>query len=157
MEMDRYSDGRLPFADYSSLKTTDGTTTQRIAGQATNYGYTEWKGLAARFQEITGYYQVNSRSVLVVEFWNHCLRLVEHLTGQPQAYSGRCTKSGYIDDDGSEALFSFPTCIIADNQNHENLIITDRNNKAVRHVNIKTGSHIYILQIQPENIPVWDY
>lgn len=131
MEMDQYTQGNIVFSDESALKTTNGDFTKNIVGQSTKEGYREGVGEAARFRRITGFYQTTSRTVVIADFYNHCLRLADRFTGQTQAFSGTCTKSGYAD--GSQALFYYPWSVIPDIKNQDKLIV------GLRHVDVKTG------------------
>ena len=136
MEMDRHEDGNILFSDRSSLKTTDSNETKTIVGRATKHAYREGAGEAARFSGITGFYQINSRTVVVVDQSNHCLRHIDRPTAQTQPFSGTCTKSGYAD--GAQALFYSPHSIIPDSRDQDKLLVTDNGNNAVRHVDINT-------------------
>lgn len=137
MAMDQYMDGNLLFSDGASLKTTNGVATEIIAGQAAEKGYVEGSGEAARFSVITGFHQINSDKVAVVDNGNHCLRVVHRLNGQSEPWTGSCTEAGCRD--GSDPLFSRPACMIADNQDNSKLLVTEMDNKAVRHVDSTTG------------------
>lgn len=136
MEMDRLIDGNIIFSDGYALKTADSKQTQTIAGQATENGCRDGVGAAVRFSEITGFYQTSSTAVAVVDFNNHCVRLVDRPTGQTQSFAGACTEYGYAD--GSQALFDNPWSVIPDAKNQDKLLITDRNNKALRHIDLHT-------------------
>lgn len=136
MEMDEYIDGSILFSDPVSLTTTDGNTSQIVAGGLLGRAYREGVGKAATFYGISGFHQVSSRKVIVADMSNHCLRLVDRLTGQTSPFSGSCTKGGYAD--GSQGLFNRPYSIISDNGSQGKLLVTDHNNRAVRQVDINT-------------------
>lgn len=136
MDLDQYIDGNVLFSDTNALKTGGSRATQTIAGQAKEKGYREGVGVAARFGQLSGFYQINNRKVIVADFYNHCLRQVDRRTGQTMLFAGTCTKAGYAD--GTSALFQHPMSIIPDNQNKGKMLVTDRSNKVVRHVDITT-------------------
>lgn len=151
MEMDRYKDGNILFSDSSPLKSTDSKITQTVAGRAGGYNYREGIGEAATFRTITGFYQISSSKVIVLDYSNHCLRLVDHIAGGTQTFSGTCTKSGFAD--GSQALFDYPYSIIPGKKNPYKLLITDRTNKAVRHVDVNTGAVTIFFKDETLNDP----
>lgn len=133
--MDQYEDGNILLSDLHSLKTTSGRRLDSIAGKALAHGYSEGKGQAARFKDITGFTQINSTAVIVVDSGNHCLRLVNRVTGDTKMYLGRCTQYGY--SNGRNALLDQPRAIISDCKDRKTLLVTDSNNQAVRHIDIE--------------------
>lgn len=139
MDRDQYIEGNLLFSDLHSLKTTDGRTTQIIAGDdLINGGYREASGRKARFRYITAFCQISKTTVVVNDNGNHCLRLIDRPSGQTRTLSGSCTRAGY--KDGINALYEWPRSVIIDNQDKGKMLATDEKNKAVRHVDISTGA-----------------
>lgn len=138
IETDRHIDGNILYSDRHKLQTTNGKVTQTVAGgNPTKYlEYREGVGETARFRRITGFYQVPGRKNVLVDFDNHCLRLVDRTTQQTQTFVGTCTVRGYAD--GKHALFNYPWSVIPDIKNGDKLLVTDRHNRAVRHVDIKS-------------------
>ena len=73
LERDKFVRGNIIFADYSALKTTDGTDTYNIAGIATQQGYVEDVGTVARFKFIHSFLQISTNLVLITDNRNHCV------------------------------------------------------------------------------------
>lgn len=135
MEVDEYIEGNILFSDGSALKTTDGTETKTIAGQAIQGGYREGLGTTARFKDVSGFHQISSSKVILADNANRCIRLVDRRTRHTQTFFGSCAKAGYPDV-GPLALLNQPFGIIPDNQDQHMLLVTDIYNKAILHLNI---------------------
>ena len=80
MELDRYRPGFLLYADLKALMTGDGTTTHLIAGHSTQGGYREGVGAEARFSYMRGFTQISEKLVVVTDYVNHCMRLIDRTT-----------------------------------------------------------------------------
>lgn len=140
MEIDLYTPGNVLFSEQSALETASSKKTSVVAGSVRSYEYAEGVGGEAKFNHIKGFHQTSRGIVVVADHFNNCLRVVNRRTGQTQPFSGTCTKSGSGDGTQKKARFNGPWGIIPDNQNVDMLLVTDWTNKAVRHVNINTGS-----------------
>ena len=138
MEFDSYKPGNIIYTDQNSLKTTDGVTTAIIAGHPTQSGYKDAEGENSMFQRITGFIGITVKILIVVDRNNYCLRRINRDTGLTTTFSGVCTSPGYRD--GTQAKFSLPTSIIRDNQNRNQLLVTDDYNDAIRTVAVSDGS-----------------
>ena len=123
MEADLYIPGNVIYTDAFSIKTSNSTESQIIAGDTTQYGYQEGTGSAARFESIWGCTQISSTRLVVSDTDNHCLRLIDRVSGRTSQFAGQCTKRGY--QDGSPALFGDPQSIIKDVKEPEQLIVAD--------------------------------
>mgnify|MGYP001803580349 CR=1 FL=1 len=89
MEFDRYRPGYLVYTDKHALMTSDGTTTHPIAGSPTQEGYREGVGAEARFNYISGFTQISEKHVVVADYNNHCLRLIDRTTHNTSVFSGQ--------------------------------------------------------------------
>ena len=103
MESDLYIPGNVIYTGLHSIKRSNGTGSQIIAGSRTQFGYKEGTGTAAVFNNIYGFTQISSTQIIVSELMNKCLRLVDRVSGKTSQFAGQCTKQGY--QDGSPALF----------------------------------------------------
>lgn len=137
MELDQFIPGNILFADGNSIKTTDGTHTDIVVGSSQTSGYIEGIEAKARFNMITGFSQVTNSAVVVADYKNHCLRLVNRKSYKTSVYAGKCTEAGY--KDGDSALFYRPASIIVDMMRQlQTLIVCDRYNNALRLVDVVT-------------------
>ena len=124
------------YTDFHSLKTSDGTTTNVIAGETR--GYREGVGAKAKFKSVTGFVQLSGTRLVVVDSHNHCLRMVERPSGQTSPLHGQCQNSGYAD--GNPGLFHYPNFIAVDKiSNNNQLLVTDIFNDAIRTVDMIFG------------------
>lgn len=135
IELDLFVRDSLLFADGHVLKTSDGSTPHVIAG-STAEGYVEGHGSYACFNRITGFIQLNSSTVVAVDSFNHCLRLVDRVTNSTQQFLGNCTNADYRD--GEFPLFNQPWGIFQDRMDPEWFLVTDKNNNALRNVSAIT-------------------
>ena len=113
IEEDKYRPGFVLFSQGHALKTSDGVTTQVIAGspaQFGSYGYREGKGTSARFYLINGFYQITPSLVIVVDNGNCCLRQVDRRTNMTSTYIGACGRDhcAYQDGRGTSVKFRYP-------------------------------------------------
>ena len=138
MELDLYQPGNIIYTDKYSLKTTDGVTAAIIAGHPTQGGYKDANGENARFQSITGFIGITAKILIAVDCYNDCLRRIRRDTGLTTTFSGVCTSYGY--QDGKQVKFKYPYSIIRDNQNRNQLLVTDWYNNAIRTVAVSDGS-----------------
>ena len=145
IEPDQYVPGNILFSDAHSLKTTDGTTTSLIAGSSSS-GYSTSSGSSARFRDITGFHQVTSTRVFLVDTGNHCMRMLDRTSNASYvSLAGRCCSASYADGT-SGARFYYPRSAIADEKASGRLLVTDRHHHAIRHVNTgpSSGNYHYV-------------
>ena len=76
----------------------------------------------------------NSSEVVVTDYGQHCLKLIDHITLRVSLYTGYCGSAGYVTGT-SAARFHYAYSIISDIKRPGMLIVTDWGNDAVRHVN----------------------
>ena len=139
IEPDLFIQGNILYIDNCALKTTDGVTSTTIAGHSTTCYHHFAVGLLARFQELHGFRQISPSEVVVADYNQHCLKLIDRITLQVSRYAGYCGSSGYVTGT-SGARFSHPHTIISDIKRPGMLLVTDSNNDAVRHVNTLSSS-----------------
>ena len=135
MEADRYIPGSVMYTDNYSLKTSNGSGSEIIAGNTTERGYKEDAGSDARFTGIRGFTQISRTRVVVSDSWNYCLRLVNRANGMTSQFAGQCTKYG-----GYTGGFTFPQSIIRDVKKTRQLIVCESNAKVIRTVDIRNGT-----------------
>ena len=133
IKADLFMPGNVLYTYGNSLKTTDYKTIQSIVGVPAERGYKESTGDAVRFGFITGFHQHGKNKVIMIDNGNHCVRVVDRSTRKSTAFAGLCSTEGWRD--GTKARFNSPTNIISDVMSPGQLLITDRNNKAIRHLN----------------------
>ena len=136
MEFDRLKPGWIIYTDLYALKTSDGTSTQTIAGDTTEYGYREGVASQARFSDIGGFAQLTENSVVVVDRGYHCLRHISRVSSFTSRFSGYCMRPGY--ENGKPGYFKRPTSVAIDRMDNNQLLVTDHHNNAVRTVTIDT-------------------
>lgn len=146
MEVD-LSTGEILFTDDNALRITVGNTTMTLVGVPTSPGYRNDIGRRARFNEITGFAQINHTSVIVSDSFNHCLRIVDRQSHSAEIFAGVCTKNG--NQDGLNALFNFPYAVLLDAES-ELLYVTSSGNNALCSVNIDTR---YVTTLVSNNLP----
>lgn len=123
IEPDKFLPGNLLVTVGYGMETTNSTRSIRVAGSAYVPGYTEGYGAGANFALITGFIQLTSDYVLVVDHGNHCLRLVNRRSTQTSAYLGECQRSGH--QDGMKPLFNQPWGVVLDIKNKNRMIVTE--------------------------------
>ena len=106
MELDRYRQGFIVYTDASALMIGDGTTTHLIAGNSVQRGYKEGVGAEARFYNIKGFAQISEKLIVVVDWGNHCMRLIDRTSDNTSLFSGQCKSRGY--QDGRPGQFNSP-------------------------------------------------
>ena len=134
---DRHITGNIIYGDTLppiALKSTDGRSHQLIAGNESDRGYVEGVGHAAQFGAIYSCLHLSKTSLLVVDFSNHCLRLINRLSQQTMPFIGNCTKRGFRD--GIDPLFKGPWKVILDLMNNDRLLLLDKYNHALRAINM---------------------
>ena len=128
--------GSFSFSDLRMMKTTDGNTTETIVGTASP-GYQEGIGSAVRFYEITGFTQIGTTNVAIVDFGNHCLRTLNRKTQTTYRLAGVCATYGNVN--GRSGRFNYPWGVVLDPRDLTKLFVTDYYNNALRSVHVNTG------------------
>jgi len=128
------SGGNLYVADYgnSSIRLiTSAGLVSTIAGQPGNYGHTDGTGFGAQFYGPQGITVDGFGNVFVADSYNNIIRKIQNFSGQwiVTTIAGTLS-SGTNDASGTNAGFSFPFGIAADQMGH--LFVTDQNNSTVR-------------------------
>lgn len=132
MELDLYRPGNIVYIDGNALMTSNGTTTDNIAGSIGSPTYQEGVGGSARFYSPRGFAQISKTDVIVADYNNYCLRHVDRTTRATAKYAGQCRNSGY--EDGTPGEFYYPIAVMQDLKNSNQLLVADPTNRAVRSV-----------------------
>lgn len=135
MEIDLYRKGNILYTDFQAVQTSDGFKTQLIAGDIARRGYKEGIGKYALFSTVTGFIQLSANHVVVADSGNHCMRMLDRLTGLTSTFSGKCKTAG--SNDGQYGRLSMPSCVGRDNRDSSQLLVT--NYQSIRTVNAMTG------------------
>ena len=130
--------GNLLLADQHSLKAVniENRNVLSVAGVALEDGYAEGVGQNARFNIIAGFIQLSPSKIIVLDTRNHCVRSVDRKTQATNVIAGVCTSEGYAENNAT--LFRSPRTIILDVKKPRQLIVTDRGNRALRTIDVKT-------------------
>lgn len=146
--------GNIALADGYSLKTTNGTTTNVIAGSATEKaesGNYNGFGSSARFNMITSFVQLNASAIIVVDSEYNCLRMVDRQTQGVSDYAGLCAQAqdAIVDGNFAVARFSKPFSLLKyDYENYTILIVSDQLNFVLRSLNVQTRTVTTISSLQ---------
>ena len=127
LQKDLYIPGNILFSDRYAIKTTDGSSTSRIAGSATQNGHVQGVGSQARFSFIPSFLQLSTNQVLIADLNNHCLRSLNRATNQTDQYAGNCTHEG--NQNGINALLNKPRSLINDVKNPGHVLISEYRGK----------------------------
>ena len=82
MEFDEFIPGNILYTDRFSMKTTDGVSTQLVAGNPATGGFRDGKGLFARFRTIRGFTQISKTVVVLTDYDSSCLRQIDRERGR---------------------------------------------------------------------------
>ena len=96
IESDLFIKGNILYIDYCALKTTDGVTSTTIAGHSTTCYHHFAVGLLVRFDNLWGFRQISPSKVVVADYSQHCLKLIDCTTLQVSRYAGYCGIVGYV-------------------------------------------------------------
>ena len=80
MEADLKHHGNILFLDSSALKTTNGISVNTLAGNSLERRYHKRAAIDARFRLITGFAQLSSDIVVIVDHFSNCLRRFDRQT-----------------------------------------------------------------------------
>ena len=97
-------------------------------------------GENARFTSITGFCQLTSQTLVVVDHYSHCLRLVDRVSRKTSPFAGDCGNktAGYLDGPALEAKFNFPHTVVVNVKDPTTLFLSDMRNNAIRKINALT-------------------
>lgn len=112
----------LMYAEHRYLGTAFGNQTSIIVGSPEEGGYWEGEGISARFRYITSFTQLNATTVVVVDSWSHCLRLVDKTTSETTPFLGKCGKPGSPEQ--FPPGFYYPRNVLYDTKSNS-LIVTE--------------------------------
>ena len=153
MEIDESDTNNLLLSTWYQLLTynTRENKLTSIAGNssATRGGYRDGVGEEALFYRITGFSQINTRTVVVVDRLNFCLRHIDRYTGRVSNYAGVCESGGNEDGAAYQAKFHNPQSVYVNKNDNTNLIVTDIYNKALREVSTITQRVITLMSVEP--------
>jgi len=143
MEEDEYIPGNILFTDLHSLRTTDGISVSTIAGSPKSRGYNNSSGTSARFNGLYGFYQKNSTHVIVADYGNACLRMIDRTTGQISQFAGTCQTPGHRNGQVGYAYLTSPRRILLDKTSPTTLIVSQSQASSsyayLRSIDINTG------------------
>ena len=124
MEYDLYrSDGSILFIDKTKLQNIDKKKTTVVA---------------SGFSYVSGFKQLNSSHVAVVDRNSHCIKMVNREDNSNIVFAGICGTSEF--EDGASAMFNYPSRIELDKRNLDHLLVTDFSNNALRSVDVTSGN-----------------
>jgi len=121
---DKYIPGNILFTDKYSLRTTDGISVSTIAGSPTSSGYSTGTGTSGRFDYLFGFYQKNKTHVIVADYYNACLRMIDRTNGHISLFAGTCRSSGYRNGRVGYAYLIRPFHMLLDKTNPTTLIVS---------------------------------
>ena len=118
IEFDQFrNDGSLLIAeDTQLLNIADGKVTEIVA---------------SGFQDISDFRQLNTSSVVVVEYLGSCLKVFDRVDKSAKVFAGLCGSFGFAD-----GLLFLPNNLEFDEKNPERLLITENGNNALRSVDV---------------------
>lgn len=96
MQTDNFLPDHVLYSDGCALKTLSIKFREghNIAGNATDCGYAEGVGKDAKFDIIPSFTQLNSTHVLLADYGNHCIRMVDRRLNLTTTFVGECNNSG---------------------------------------------------------------
>lgn len=107
-------------------------------GSTTQYGHANGVGTKVRFDHLYGFHQIGTATILAIDQENNCIRELGRIQNRVHASIGLCSKTrGFKDGYPTQARFSSPAEIIADNQAPHQFLITDPGNSAIRSLNLQ--------------------
>ncbi|KAF6033450.1 hypothetical protein EB796_008239 [Bugula neritina] len=143
MKKDEYIPGNILFTDMHSLRTTNGISVSTIAGSPTSSGYSTSAGTSGRFNHLYGFYQKNRTHVIVADFGNACLRMVDRTNGHISQFAGTCRSAGHRNGQVGYAQLYYPYQMLLDKTNQTTLILSQYRRSSshayLRSIDINTG------------------
>jgi len=144
MEEDEYIPGNILFTDLHSLRTTNGFSISTIAGSPTTSGYSTSSGTSGRFNCLYGFYQKNRTHVIVADYGNACLRMIDRTNGNISQFAGTCQSAGHRDGRVGYAYFYNPRQMLLDKTSPTTLIVSQHRSSSsyayLRSIDINTGT-----------------
>jgi len=144
MEKDEYIPGNVVFIDGYSLRTTNGISVSTIAGSPTSSGYSTSSGTSGRFNYLFGFYQKNRIHVIVADYYNSCLRMIDRTNGYNSQFAGTCRSSGYRNGRVGYAYLYYPYQMLLDKTSRTTLILSQSRASSsyayLRSIDINTGN-----------------
>lgn len=144
MEPDKYIEGNMLYNTHTALKSTDGTSTSVIAG-GLKMAYEEGRGEDAKFTFMNRFLQVNSVCVIVIDSFNHVLRLINRNTRETHLIAGTPKKEYNPSSKENHQLLNYPIDIVDDRWDGNGYFITDLLGYRVRHFNNSTNKLTTVL------------
>lgn len=140
MKPDRYkNNGNILLATSKGLLTTDGTTTSTLVPFQTH-----------------GFAQINATHVAVVDYFKHCIKVLNRETNETRPAAGTCgSYGGYSEGKVGVGKLRYPMDVQVDLRNPGSLLIADSGNSALRSVNLLTGELTTVIRgglIQPRRL-----
>jgi len=143
MEKDAYIPGNVIFTDRNALRTTNGASVSTIAGSPSRGGYSNSPGTSALFGALYGLYQKNRTHVIVADYNNACLRMVDRTNGHISQFAGTCQTRGHRNGRVGYAYLSWPHHMLLDKTDQTTLIVAQNRPSSsyayLRSVDISTG------------------
>lgn len=132
--------GNILMAENHCLKTMSlaNQKTDLVVGSSTIAGYREGAGGRARFNILSGFEQINSSHVIIIDVYNHCVRMLNRNTNTTSTLVGICGYSGYRDGYLSSARFNTPFKVIR-LPGTDRYLISDYGNLLIRELYLTTG------------------
>lgn len=131
------------FSNQYALRKTNGRRVEIIAGDIRNgYQEAEKRGDEARFHNITGFAQLNTSQIVVVDYGNHCLRMINRETGTTFPFFGNCSRISSTGD----VYFHKPYSVLFDNSS-DSLLVTVIEASMVYQINMQTKEAFTLMAI----------
>jgi len=143
MEKDEYIPGNILFTDGYSLRTTNGSSVSTIAGSPTSSGYSTSSGTSGRFSSLYGFYQKNRTHVIVADYSNACLRMIDRTNRHNSQFAGTCQSAGHRNGRVGYAYLYCPYQMLLDKTSPTTLIVSQNLASSsygyLRSIDINTG------------------
>ena len=133
-------DGELFVGTRTALYMKTNKRVTLIAGHQSEKGYQDGKGSEARFNEISGLALMRDGGIMLVDKYNHSVRLVSP-DGEVSTVAGT-TEKGFVDNcSGYNARFNEPHGIVAINEWF--LFVSDSSNHCIRRLSRLRGENYW--------------
>ena len=133
MEFDLLNPGPIIYTDFNAILTTDGIESILIAGTASfnGRGYKNGAGSLAVFDSLRGFLQLSKKEIIVVDWGNSCLRMIERPMNMVSDITKPCTAWN-----GQVGPFLWPNSVVKDKRNLQKLFVTER--RAIRRLTLNS-------------------
>lgn len=129
--------GNMIYFEGHSLKTTNGTSTEHLAGNGS--GHANGIGKMALFSLPQHILVVNNDTLIIFDTSNDCLRKINRITLMVSDFAGKCTEQGHSDGLGTDARISGPRYGLLDrDQPHRLIYFSAHNDFGLWTVNLTT-------------------